>query len=210
MHNRKGHKGTSPPTLSAANLPQSSSVLLERPVPKPRHDQVSSSFLSFFFAEIVKYSLNQVNQGDQLEARLHELGVRVGVRVLELYYHRERSNRRDTRLLNVLTFVSQTCWKHLFGHAGELLKGQERENEYMINDKNLVLTKFITVPKDIGHVSCAAYVAGVVEGILCSANFPAEITAHTVDEGLGSTSSTILIRFLPDVITREKRLAGSA
>lgn len=74
----------------------------------------------------------------------------------------------------------------------------------MISDKNLSLTKYINVPKvrlqnreteralwlysvddtstavliafqDIGHVNCAAYVAGIVEGILCCGEFVSEV-----------------------------------
>ncbi|XP_055388400.1 trafficking protein particle complex subunit 5-like [Condylostylus longicornis] len=181
--------------------------ILDRPLVRPKQE-VSLSFTAFLFAEAVRYSLAGVQQSHQLEERLHELGVRVGWKVLELLSFREKHGRRDTRLLSILTFVSQNCWRYLFGHTGELLKGQEHDNEYMISDRNLILIKYINVPKDIGHVSCASYVAGIVEGILCCAEFPAEVTAHTVEEGPATTSTTILIRFLAEVIARERRLAG--
>jgi trafficking protein particle complex subunit 5 len=85
--------------------------------------------MSFLFSEMVKYSLQQVNQCDQLEARLHEMGTRIGVRLLELFFNREKSVRRLTRLLPLLTFLSQVCWRSLFGHPAELLRGQDHENE---------------------------------------------------------------------------------
>lgn len=39
-------------------------------------------------------------------------------------------------------------------------------------------------------------------------NQPAEVTAHTVEEGPAMTSTTILIRFLAEIISREKRIAA--
>merc|ERR1712146_558034 len=105
-------------------------------------------------------------------------------------------------------FISQTVWKQLFGHPAELLKGQDHENEYMLNDKALLLNRFISVPKDMGRLNCGAYAAGVVEGLLRSAEFPATVTAHTVDEPAGQQpSTTILIKFDDSVMERERRFA---
>lgn len=171
--------------------------------------EVSASFLHYLFAETVRYCLLGVYSSHQLEDRLHELGVRVGWRLLEPLCFRERPGRRETRLIGILTFIATTCWKHLFGHHGDLLKGQGHNSEYMINDKNLLLTRYVSVPEDAHHLSVAAYVAGIVEGILCSAEFPGEVTAHTIEESKTTFSTTILIRFLPEVIARETRLAAT-
>lgn len=172
--------------------------------------EVSASFLHYLFAETVRYCLLGVYSSHQLEDRLHELGVRVGWRLLEPLSFRERPGRRETRLIGILTFIATTCWKHLFGHHGDLLRGQGHNSEYMINDKNLPLTRYVSVPEDAHHLSVAAYVAGIVEGILCSAEFPGEVTAHTIEESRTTFSTTILIRFLPEVIAREKRLAAAS
>eukprot|EP01071_Lankesteria_metandrocarpae_P005620 Lankesteria_metandrocarpae@DN4068_c0_g1_i1.p1 len=180
--------------------------ILDRSLFKPNRTEVSLSAFAFLFAEIVKYSLSQVQQAHQLENRLHELGVRVGYKVLDLLCFREKGNKREIKILNILTFVSQNCWKYLFDHSGDLLKSQDNENEYMINDKNLPLLKFISVPKDLAHLNCGAFAAGVVEGVLCSAEFPAAVSAHTVADSPTSNSTTMLICFLPEVMAREKKL----
>ncbi|CAJ1329473.1 unnamed protein product [Effrenium voratum] len=106
----------------------------------------------------------------------------------------------------MLNFVASSIWKALFGHSAELLKGQDHENEYMLNDKALLVNRFISVPKDLGDVNCGAFVAGMVEGMLRSAEFPGSATAHTVEEPSG-TSTTILIRFEESVMARERRAA---
>jgi hypothetical protein len=38
----------------------------------------------------------------------------------------------------------------------------------MINEKEPLVNTFISVPKDMGNLNCAAFVAGVVHGILDS------------------------------------------
>ncbi len=49
----------------------------------------------------------------------------------------------------------------------------QAEDEYMISDYDLFVNKFISVPKDMGQLNCAAYVAGIVKGALEGAGFPA-------------------------------------
>eukprot|EP00922_Rhytidocystis_sp_ex-Travisia-forbesii_P019320 GHVS01028634.1.p1 GENE.GHVS01028634.1~~GHVS01028634.1.p1 ORF type:complete len:204 (-),score=16.78 GHVS01028634.1:455-1066(-) len=177
--------------------------IFDRSLAKSKHE-VSLSLFAFLFSEAVQYSMSQSKQGYRLEDKLHELGVRVGYRVLDLLVFREK-NKREIHILPMLKFVSQVCWKYLFGHPGVLLEGLDQDYEYMINDKSLLVNKFISAPRDYGHVNCGAYVAGIVEGILCSGEFPAEVTAHTVEDTPTQKSTTILIKFLPEVMAREKK-----
>lgn len=51
--------------------------------------------------------------------------------------------------------------------------GLQAEDEYMISDFDLYVTKYISVPKDMGQLNCAAFVAGVVKGALDGGGFPA-------------------------------------
>ena len=43
----------------------------------------------------------------------------------------------------------------------------------MISDFDLFVNKYISVPKDMGALNCAAFVAGIVKGVLDGAGFPA-------------------------------------
>lgn len=49
----------------------------------------------------------------------------------------------------------------------------QAEDEYMISDYDLFVNKFISVPKDMGALNCAAFVAGIVKGVLDGAGFRA-------------------------------------
>ncbi|CBZ53943.1 transport protein particle component Bet3 domain-containing protein [Neospora caninum Liverpool] len=181
--------------------------LLDRSLQKSKQE-VSLSIFAFLFSEIVQYCLSSAKKGYRMEDRLHELGLRVGYKILDLLVYRERHKKREIKVLSILTFVSTCVWRYLFGHSGELLKAQDNELEYMINDKQLLLNKFISIPRDMNHVNCGAFAAGIIEGILCSAEFPAAVSAHTVEDTPNTKSTTFLIKFLPEVIERQKRLGG--
>lgn len=132
----------------------------------------------------------------------------MGVRVVELLCHREKSGRRETRLLAMLQFIVSTCWKALFGKAADALeRSTENEDEYMIHELEPLTNKFVSVPPDLGQLDCAAYIAGIVRGILCSSGFLAEVTAHAVEVPGGQRDKTVfLVKFDESVIRRERVL----
>ncbi|KAK4798305.1 hypothetical protein SAY86_030631 [Trapa natans] len=173
------------------------SNVLDKPLNKGKQE-VSLSAFAFLFSELVQYNQTQVDNIAELErSRLEDAGYAVGARVLELLCHRERGNRRETRLLGILSFVHSTVWKVLFGKAADSLeKGTEHEDEYMISEKELLVNRFISIPKDMGTFNCGAFVAGIVRGVLDGAGFPAVVTAHFVPmEGQQRPRTTILIKF---------------
>jgi len=49
----------------------------------------------------------------------------------------------------------------------------QAEDEYMLSDTDLFVNRFISVPKDLGNLNCAAFVAGILKGVLQGAGFPA-------------------------------------
>lgn len=54
-----------------------------------------------------------------------------------------------------------------------LLAEPQAEDEYMISDVDLIVNKYVSVPRDMGSLNCAAFVAGIVKGALDNAGFPA-------------------------------------
>ncbi|OAE35816.1 hypothetical protein AXG93_4225s1190 [Marchantia polymorpha subsp. ruderalis] len=155
--------------------------VVDRPLGKGKVE-VSLSAFSFLFSELVQYSQTRVDNIAELERRLEDAGAGVGLRTLELLCHREKV-------------------------ADSLEKGTEHEDEYMISEKELLVNRFISVPKDMGAFNCGAFVAGVVKGVLDGAGFPARVTAHFVAvEGQARPRTTILIKFAEEVLQREARL----
>jgi hypothetical protein len=67
-----------------------------------------------------------------------------------------------------------TLWRYMFGRqARDLEQSNTAEDEYMISDSDLWITKYVSVPREMGHFNPAAFVAGVVRGALDGAGFPA-------------------------------------
>jgi len=57
----------------------------------------------------------------------------------------------------------------------------QAEDEYMLSDFDLLISRFISVPKAYGGFTAGSLAAGMVRGMLMSAGFPARyalITQH--------------------------------
>ncbi|AFZ79570.1 hypothetical protein BEWA_024190 [Theileria equi strain WA] len=87
------------------------------------------------------------------------MGIEVGVRILELLTLREKITTRFKNVIALLTFVANSVWKYLFGHSAVLLRGKEDSSEFMLNDKEFQITKYISMPK----VCLNEYIMGVME-----------------------------------------------
>ncbi|KAJ3046713.1 TRAPP subunit trs31 [Rhizophlyctis rosea] len=170
--------------------------ILDRNLNKTKNTEVSLSAFSFLFSEMFQYAQKRANGIQDLEKRLSDFGYRVGIRMLELTVFRERNSRRDTRVLNVLSFIHSTIWKSLFGKpADSLEKGTENDDEYMISDNEPNISKFISVPKELSQLSAGAFTAGIVEAILDGSQFPARVTAHATGNDQFPVRTTLLIKF---------------
>jgi hypothetical protein len=96
-------------------------------------------------------------------------------------------------MIGILQFIHTTVWTVLFGKAAdELQRSTESEDECaqyrlactyekanhplifpsdMVNEADPLVNKFISVPREMGSLNCAAYVAGVIKGVLDAAGF---------------------------------------
>lgn len=96
---------------------------------------MSLSFFALLYSELVQYHQNRVDSISELERRLESTGYGVGLRVLELLAYRSKEYRRETRLMNMLQFVSTQVWKSLFGKAADSLERSiDHADEFMIVD----------------------------------------------------------------------------
>lgn len=174
--------------------------ILDKPLSRGK-GEVSLSCFALLFSEVVQYCQNRVYTVPELQARLHELGQDVGTRVIDIYFVRERSSKRETKLTNMLLFVKTTLWKNLFGKEAEKLEhANDDERTYYIIEKESLVNMFISVPKDKGSLNCASFIAGIVEAVLTHCGFPCKVTAHW------HKGTTYMVKFEDFVIARDKQL----
>ncbi|CAH1773224.1 unnamed protein product [Owenia fusiformis] len=176
--------------------------VLDRPLSKGK-SEINLSTFALLFSEIVQYCQNRVATVPELQNKLSEMGQHVGVKILDIILIRERGFKREVKLLNMLLFIKSNVWKSLFGkEADKLEHANDDEKTYYIIEKEPLVNKFISVPKDKSSLNCAAFTAGIIESILNGCNFPAKVTAHW------HKGTTFMIKFEESVIIRDKAVEG--
>ncbi|XP_031565438.1 trafficking protein particle complex subunit 5-like [Actinia tenebrosa] len=177
-----------------------SANILDRPLSKGRNE-INCSTFALLFSEMVQYCQNRVYTVPELQTKLSELGQHVGTRILDVLVLREKGLKREVRVLNILLFIKSVLWKSLFGkEADKLEQANDDDRTYYIIEKEPLVNKFISVPKDKGSLNCASFIGGIVEAVLHGCNFPAKVTAHW------HKGTTLMIKFEESVIAREKSL----
>ncbi|KAG0260053.1 TRAPP subunit trs31 [Mortierella polycephala] len=199
--------GYSSSTSSIIYGKRNTTSILERHLNKTRGTEVSVNAFAFLFSEMLQYTQKRVHGIQDLERKLNDLGYRVGIRALDLLVWRDKNSKRETRVLGMLYFIHTAVWKTMFGkQADSLEKSTENEDEYMISDNDPIVSKFISVPKDVSQLNCGAFMAGIVEAIMDGCQFPSRVTAHTVPIDGYPLRTTILIKLDKEVLEREEQL----
>ncbi|PNH10708.1 Trafficking protein particle complex subunit 5 [Tetrabaena socialis] len=139
---------------------------------------VSLSAFAYLFSEYIQYLVDRANSIGELEERLDKVGYDVGVRVLELLSYREKVLRRKTDVLDVLRLIHGPAWQYLFGKtADDLQQAAHDAEEYYIRDYDLLVCRYISIPRSYEAFNPGALVAGLMRGMLDSAGFPAKVSA---------------------------------
>ncbi|KAK9463176.1 NO signaling/Golgi transport ligand-binding domain-containing protein [Lipomyces oligophaga] len=191
--------------LSALSSSRKANSIYDRNINR-RAPEVAFSSFAFLFSEMVQVSQRNVKGIQELENKLSDYGYHVGQRMLELTVVREIKNaKRETRVLGLLQFILTSIWKNIFGKSADALeKSREQEDEYMVIDNDPIVNKYISVPKEMGQLNCAAFQAGVIEAVLDGCQYPARVTAHSVPSDLAPMKTVFLVKLDPIVIERER------
>ncbi|KOS17193.1 Trafficking protein particle complex subunit 5 [Escovopsis weberi] len=194
-------------------VPNNGKTIYHRPLNRTKTAELSQASFAFLFGEMVTYAQRRVKGIQELEQRLNLQGHSIGVKLLDLLLYREpaRTQLRPQNIIALLHFIKQNVWQHLFGRQADRLEKStdaDKPDEYMIIDNEPLVNQYISVPREMSQLNCAAFVAGVVEGVCDGADFPARVTAHTVGEGDMWPSKTVfLVKFRSEVVEREAFLA---
>lgn len=64
----------------------------------------------------------------------------------------------------------------LFGREADKLEhSNDDESTYYLMEKDPLVNRFISVPRDKGSLNCAVFIAGIVEAVLCGTGFVSTI-----------------------------------
>jgi trafficking protein particle complex subunit 5 len=190
------------------------STIYERNL-KQRKEVAASSFY-FLFSEIVQFSIRQQTQ--DLEKQLEDLGLPLGSRFLELIILREKGCKKETTIVNMLMLIRNSLWPLLFNKNNCVVEQHmDQENIYMIKEvEPNMCNLYASLPRGQCHMNCAAFIAGIIEGLLVAANFPAKVSAvfdggedGKAEENGEEKRTVYLIKFEDEVLLREARMKRS-
>ncbi|OIW30371.1 trafficking protein particle complex subunit 5 [Coniochaeta ligniaria NRRL 30616] len=202
---------------SGLRYPTNGKTIYHRPLNRTKTAELSQSSFAYLFSEMVTYAQRRVTGIQDLEKRLNTQGHPIGQKLLDLLLIREppRSQLRPLNIIALLHLIKINLWTHLFGRQADRLEkssNPETPDEYMIVDNEPLVNAYISVPKEMSQLNCAAYVAGIIEGVCDGAGFPARVTAHSVggkEEGEMWPGKTVfLVKFEGEVLERESLIVG--
>ncbi|CAH1713179.1 trafficking protein particle complex subunit 5 [Aphis gossypii] len=185
--------------IQISNMRQKTSIL-DKSISKGK-GEINMNCFALMFSELVQYCQGKAHTVNELQTRLSDLGQEVGMKLIDLHFLREKNSKREIKLLNMLLFIKSTFWKSFFGREADKLEhSNDDDSTYYIIEKEPLVNKFISVPKDKGNLNCAVFVGGIIEGILNSSGFNAKVTAHW------HKGTTYMVKFEDHVITRDKQM----
>lgn len=76
----------------------------------------------------------------------------------------------------------------------------------MLIDNDPAVSSYISVPREMSQLNCAAFVAGIMEAVLDGSLFPCKVTAHSVPTEAWPGKTVFLIKFEQSVLDREEVL----
>ncbi|ELP95216.1 trafficking protein particle complex subunit, putative [Entamoeba invadens IP1] len=144
--------------------------------------QVSLSAFSFLFGEYIHHEFHQENRitTTQFHDKLFDLGYNLGMRMTELISYKEKEGLRENTTDGVMNFLAKDMWRVVFGYQVNYGKVRDKANEFLITDKNLIITEYISYASDC-NVYCVAFVAGIAQSCMDAADFKGTVT-HGEDE----------------------------
>lgn len=76
----------------------------------------------------------------------------------------------------------------------------------MIIDNTPLTNQFISVPKDMSQLNCAAFVGGIIEGVCDGAGFESRVSTHNNSTDVFPGRTVFLVKFEDHVVERERDL----
>ncbi|KAK3684680.1 Trafficking protein particle complex subunit 31 [Vermiconidia calcicola] len=200
------------PFQPSLRYPSNHKTIYDRNLNRTKTTEISLASFAYLFNTLITYHHAKSGSVSEIESRLNRAGYPIGIKLLDLLLYRQppRSATRPTRILDLLQFIHGTLWRALFSRSADALEqSTSKKNEYMIIDNEPVANSYISIPKEMSQLNCAAFVAGLIEGMCDAAGFSTDgVSAHWAGEGdeMWPGKTIFLLRFKESVIEREEAI----
>ncbi|KAK3708343.1 Trafficking protein particle complex subunit 31 [Vermiconidia calcicola] len=200
------------PFQPSLRYPSNHKTIYDRNLNRTKTTEISLASFAYLFNTLITYHHAKSGSVSEIESRLNRAGYPIGIKLLDLLLYRQppRSATRPTRILDLLQFIHGTLWRALFSRSADALEqSTSKKNEYMIIDNEPVVNSYISIPKEMSQLNCAAFVAGIIEGMCDAAGFSTDgVSAHWAGEGdeMWPGKTIFLLRFKESVIEREEAI----
>ncbi|KAJ3433654.1 41-2 protein antigen-related [Anaeramoeba flamelloides] len=154
------------------NKPQKN--ILDRPISRSKNNQISLNFYTFLFSQYVQYTREHTPKTSDLGKKLSKVGESIGYRLFELNTYKDKIRKRELKPTKILLYITDNFWKKIFGKAATLHRTEDERGQYMIVPESSTDNQFTELV--FGHLVCSEFVAGLIKGVLNSAEFNAEIS----------------------------------
>ena len=145
--------------------PTNRKSIYDRNLNRTQKSEISLASFAYLFNALIAYHQAKSTSVSEIESRLNRAGYPIGIKLLDLLLYREtpRTAKRPTRILELLQFIHGTLWRALFNrNADALEQSTSKKNEYMIIDNEPLVNTFISIPKEMSQLNCAAFIAGII------------------------------------------------
>ena len=171
--------------------------------------EVPLSLFSFLFSEIIQYIIakkNETGKEIDIEDQLSCFGYPIGEKLLEISFLREKGHKKETKIVNLLQFIHNTIWKHLFGkQADGIQRSTDDLYEYRLIENNPIVNKFIY--QKGSSVNCASFIAGIIEGFLNSACFKCKVSAYFLEgDNINQAKNFYIIKFDKEIVDKDDKI----
>ncbi|KAJ5246593.1 hypothetical protein N7468_001576 [Penicillium chermesinum] len=214
-------QSSSPAQTSGLRVPSNRKTIYDRHLNRSRNAELSRASFAYLFGEMVTYAQRRVTGIQDLEKRKDT----PSASVCSTYSSTappppppplspappppRLPPNRPLRILSLLHLIHGPLWRLLFQRAADALEhsvSAETPNEYMITDNDPLVNTYISVPREMSMLNCAAFVAGIIEGVCDGCGFEAKVSAHNQPTEMWPSRTVFLVRFGESVMEREKVL----
>ena len=196
---------TSPsvPLSTSHSTSQRAHSILDRPLSRAKSELPLSTF-AWLFSELIQHVQQHSSNISQIESKLADIGYSIGLRYVDISFIRQsasiQSVSRPKSIIAMLQHIHGNVWRQLFGRAADALeKSTDNANEFYIYETAPITNRFLSVPRDMSSLNCAAFIGGIICGVMEGGGFTCDVTTH-----VGANNKTLyVIKVDADVMARE-------